>query len=51
MIPPLGTMPECHCKLCEHRKGVETPLHPRAYEWWAHKVNREGLWGQWSAIV
>lgn len=32
-------MPVCNCKLCQHRLGVETPLHPYAFEQWARHVS------------
>jgi hypothetical protein len=34
-------MPSCHCKLCEHKRGVVTPLHPWAFEEWARPTDRE----------
>jgi hypothetical protein len=36
-----GPIRHCHCKLCLHRTGVETPLHPVAFEWWAREIDRE----------
>jgi hypothetical protein len=31
----------CECRLCRQLRGVETPLHPWAYEWFARTATQE----------
>jgi hypothetical protein len=41
----------CHCKLCEHKRGVVTPLHPWAFEEWARKTDREQRMARYNMTV